>query len=827
MSSQCGRFRNASLILFLLLILLILQIKPCTSFLSSPISSSKIREYDEPLINNQQDFRRPQSSRLREPSTRTRRRVGGGSGHLYLLNLGNNGEKEKDGQNDKLDNEEEKKSILLSDIDNLSIRKSLAGQEEDFSSWMEGLGSSWPKYPKKKKKQQQQQRESLKEEILNDPSVLYGANEIMENDEMTSERKQTTPQTQQQQQQQQPDFQNNSNVFKNINILSDAADIFASVTSSRANNSIEDTIDEDSFLSLSLPPLPLQSFSSSSSSSSSTNNNNKQRRSAGRYLGRINSLSNFIQFEAILDLAAGVNNETEPYFNSIFTAADQLFKLSKEATDRQAQRSASDLDDKETTAESSTTSLDFSIVDELLSNVTTVKELVERERYFGSLPFQFDKVFTLSSSTTSKSKDTLSEKSSTASSVTNITTAATKTPPTADFIIDDDDDEVQAAASSFLSIDAASSAESSFSTTSSAGLVRAAEAILKDTTARIEYLVGEASNTLLSPNTVQDLIVRASQVFGSGDTTTTTTTTTTALNGTMTTAASASGTSPISGSQFEIVSNEIVKAAQRVAKESGVDVQFATDRAREVTNYAASMARVSNIVLGSGYAYGSRSGASGVEGYPLYEVLSQAQQQQQQQETSVTQQPLFGEYPTAERIEPFQYEHVVVKGAEMGVLAGAIYEDVVGRCHKIGHSLVANGTTSNVAWMITDSLDDASRYIPDDVIPFDDDSAKAPQPMFVRTITIRGFDASDESVDREALLNDICTASPEPLDDATADRVLFHTGLLKVARSVYKDIIKYIDWASPNHKIVLNGHSVGGSLSVLVLLLITSERGGK
>jgi hypothetical protein len=196
MSLLCGCFQNASLILFLLLILLILQIKPCTSFLLSPISSSKIREYNEPLINNQQDFRRPQSSRLREPSTRTRRRVGGGSGHLYLVNLGNNIEKEKNGQNDKLDNKEEKKTILLSDIDNLSIQKRLAGQEEDFSSWMEGLGSSWQEYPKQKKKQQQQ--ESSKEEIVNDASVLNGANEIIENDEMTSERKQTSPQTQQQ-----------------------------------------------------------------------------------------------------------------------------------------------------------------------------------------------------------------------------------------------------------------------------------------------------------------------------------------------------------------------------------------------------------------------------------------------------------------------------------------------------------------------------------------------------------------------------------------------------------------------------------------------------
>jgi hypothetical protein len=37
--------------------------------------------------------------------------------------------------------------------------------------------------------------------------------------------------------------------------------------------------------------------------------------------------------------------------------------------------------------------------DELLSNITTVKELTEREHYFESLPFQLDKVFTLSSST--------------------------------------------------------------------------------------------------------------------------------------------------------------------------------------------------------------------------------------------------------------------------------------------------------------------------------------------------------------------------------------------------------------------------------------------
>jgi Lipase (class 3) len=230
------------------------------------------------------------------------------------------------------------------------------------------------------------------------------------------------------------------------------------------------------------------------------------------------------------------------------------------------------------------------------------------------------------------------------------------------------------------------------------------------------------------------------------------------------------------------------------------------------------MASVANIVFGSGYAYGSRSGASGIEGYPLYEVLPQVQQ--------ATTPPLFGAYASAERIEPFQYENVVIKGAEMGVLAGAIYENTVQRCHKLGHSLVANGTTANVAWMVTDSIDYESRYRDADSGYNSTTLLAGDQPIFVRTITIRGFDASDDTVDREVLLNDICTASPVPLDEETADKVLFHTGLLSIAKQVYQDIEKYIDWASPRHKIVLNGHSVGGSLSILVLLLLASERGG-
>jgi len=97
-------------------------------------------------------------------------------------------------------------------------------------------------------------------------------------------------------------------------------------------------------------------------------------------------------------------------------------------------------------------------------------------------------------------------------------------------------------------------------------------------------------------------------------------------------------------------------------------------------------------------------------------------------------------------------------------------------------------------------------------------------PIMVRTITIRGFDASDETVDRERLLNNICSAAPVIMDDGKPS-VVFHSGLLGIAREVKKEVEKYIDFTCEQHKIVLNGHSIGGSLSLLVLLMLANERG--
>lgn len=296
-------------------------------------------------------------------------------------------------------------------------------------------------------------------------------------------------------------------------------------------------------------------------------------------------------------------------------------------------------------------------------------------------------------------------------------------------------------------------------------LGQAAEAWMKDTTSRIEYLVNEASKGLLTPTIVNDLVFRSSQVFSSN------------------------------GTSVEQLTNDIVRVAESIAKKNGLDVSMATDRAREATKGATAMVNVANGIFESGYAYGSRSGVAGSEGFPFEEAVPSPESR-----------PLFADFESATRVEPHQYNAVLTKGAEMGVLAGAIYEECLTRCHKIGHSLVANGTTADVAWMVTDSIDYYSSFL-------EDSTLDEPEPMLLRTITIRGFDASDGEVDRERLLVEICNASGKSINPETPN-ILFHSGLLEIAKKIYKDVKKFIDWADPKHRLVINGH-VSTQLSVM------------
>jgi len=576
---------------------------------------------------------------------------------------------------------------------------------------------------------------------------------------------------------------------------------------------------------------------------------------------KINPLSNLIQFEAMMELTqiardkdskdkdgTGIDAKSSGSTSGadVFTAVDRLIKtFQKQEEDQQKKRKEllqfaqleEETDDKDRLVEddiiNKVDSVGGDINVDKISITTTVKDLMELDRYAGGLPFP--KVSNIWD-TFSRSDDSVA---------------------TTDNGISEDDTKINPierdSLSSFQSSRVAASSSPLFRgkepidadiTSDSTNLAQAAESILKDTASKMEYLVAEASNGIIqyaddgssnstssSTSALQDFLVRASSVFNNAGISTTSATATT-------------------GTIVESISNDIVNAALKIAKESGVDinVQFAADRAREATEFAVGVTSTANMVLDVGYAYGSRSGAAGMsvrDDNFNYLAASAATQtagsvfspsgdglvsEGKTAEAKAHQPPLFGDFVSAQRIEPHEYENVVFQGAEMASLAGAIYEDAAARCNELGHSLVANGTTANVVWMVTDSVMDRERHESvfchhDDSVSDDDFEDASSGPAMVRTITIRGFDASDESVDREAVLNEICFATAEPMDDATADRVVFHKGLLNIARQIYTDTKKYIDWASPRHKIVLNGHSVGGSLSVLMLLLIASERG--
>lgn len=263
---------------------------------------------------------------------------------------------------------------------------------------------------------------------------------------------------------------------------------------------------------------------------------------------------------------------------------------------------------------------------------------------------------------------------------------------------------------------------------------------------------------------------------------------------------------------FKETMDKVVAAAETLAKDQGVDVSDAAMQARATTKQTAEFLQVANGVLLSGYVRGgvlkgSKNNAAAAE---IWNVPTS-------DETNAK--PLFEKFESVEAIANEEFRSVVLKGAEMAMLSGAIYQETIERTHAINHSFVANGTTADVAWMVTDNIS-----YEQDFKEYEELSNEAP--VLVRTITLRGYDASDESVDREKLLYKICDAAPVPLG-AESTNLNVHQGLLQVAKELYKEILQYIDMTGPNHKVVLNGHSIGGSLAIMILFLLTQERGGK
>ena len=340
--------------------------------------------------------------------------------------------------------------------------------------------------------------------------------------------------------------------------------------------------------------------------------------------------------------------------------------------------------------------------------------------------------------------------------------------------------------------------DSNLSTTISSTVkmtVTPADSILKQATARIEAIVTEAS-TVVSSDTVMTLINKASELVR------------------------LSSSSSLTNSATAMpVTNVTPIVLSEPMRSNKMPSQLPPSIVRDsVTTYAASILRIADGLLRKGYVDGDIVAKKLLQGRPS--ILKDV--------PIVTgSQALFSDYQSVQELNTASYE--LVKSSEMGALAGAIYEDTIPRTHALGQTIVARGTSADVTWMVSDSIANHTSF----TTTTDGECRRSP--FLVRTITIRGFDASDESVDREQLLNQICTATPVQLWNNTSQQqqqqqgqlhgILVHSGLLGIARVIYSDIKKYVDWTTSSDKIVLNGHSIGGSLAILLLMLIIQDYG--
>lgn len=328
-----------------------------------------------------------------------------------------------------------------------------------------------------------------------------------------------------------------------------------------------------------------------------------------------------------------------------------------------------------------------------------------------------------------------------------------------------------------------------------------AERVLKLATDQIESIVTEASS-VLSPKTMEEFLVQASDVLKMSSPSflyenATTTTTTTAA-----TADASSATA---------TDNNLVQAASDFAAERGLDVQEVANRAKETIEFSKDFVTTADGVYRKGY----------VPGDPISQKDYLADSSVPPVKGS---RALFADFKSATEIN--ELSPTIAKAAEMGALAGTIYEDNILDKHELGHSIVATGYTEDVFWMVTDSISSQAAFQDYG----DEDGDASEEPVLVRTITIRGYDASDSEVDREGLVVRVVNGEPVQLSDEKKNHpackdLLFHSGLLGIAKALYNDLKQYVMWTPPSHKIVLNGHSIGGSLSLLLLFLMTIDLG--
>jgi len=159
--------------------------------------------------------------------------------------------------------------------------------------------------------------------------------------------------------------------------------------------------------------------------------------------------------------------------------------------------------------------------------------------------------------------------------------------------------------------------------------------------------------------------------------------------------------------------------------------------------------------------------------------------------------------------------------ADAAMFAASVYSaNAVGEVNSLGQGVVANGTAADIVWMVTDGFQ----------------TNREGGVTRCGTVAIKGFDATDKEVDLLRLANRIATADPVPLGrqfnetnvkstGLSAGNILVHGGVLEIAKMLYADIMPHLDSAHPDTVFTFTGHSMGGCLSVVLLLLIAQGRG--
>ena len=121
----------------------------------------------------------------------------------------------------------------------------------------------------------------------------------------------------------------------------------------------------------------------------------------------------------------------------------------------------------------------------------------------------------------------------------------------------------------------------------------------------------------------------------------------------------------------------------------------------------------------------------------------------------------------------------------------------------LGQTLVHQGSGGDVAFFVVDGVQNG---------------------ILVRTFVFKGFDATGVDIETASrFANNIARATPKPLPTSPNPQILFHSGLTEISLLLFDEIKPYLANIADNHKIVLTGHSVGGSVATILAFLISSD----